>query len=461
MTAGERSERAATGPLGTLSKSVFALAIVPLNLALTPTSRKAYNVMLYLAQRQTADGEGGFSAPLSSIVRGFGQTSKINERVRDYIEQMTRSNVEWRPLARSEQWALPLEGGAQQLDTGPTDEWRIFPLLAEARFYRRGGEPWVTWYFPPSIREQLVEPTRWAQLELQVFSRLSTYTSIALYEICARYKDSPGGRTSRHPWDFWVSVLRGSESSKPREWRKFKNEFLGPAIAEINEQSDIQVQLIENKQGRTLVDVQFEVRKRALPRDDEPEVPDITLTLRAAKVGVREADLDQLMERHGEARVGEALDALDRHLNDPRSKPVLNRAAYLKGILNNLPAAPAAVEEGARSEVLEATRKPRGAGMNREEVLQSWMKRRFDFMRRAFEALPEHERDEWIDAARRSLEEAGSLTPSLLRRLHERQWQSPLVTGVIVNHFASTRYGAAWNVPTETDLAVHAAELAQ
>ena len=37
---------AASGGVGTLSKSVFALAIEPLTMALTVTGRKAYDVML-------------------------------------------------------------------------------------------------------------------------------------------------------------------------------------------------------------------------------------------------------------------------------------------------------------------------------------------------------------------------------------------------------------------------------
>ena len=46
----------ASNAVGTLSKSVFALAIEPLTMALTVTGRKAYDVMLWIAQR-------GSSAP--------------------------------------------------------------------------------------------------------------------------------------------------------------------------------------------------------------------------------------------------------------------------------------------------------------------------------------------------------------------------------------------------------------
>ena len=67
---------------GMLHKSVIALAIVPTNRSLTVTGRKAYSVMLHLAQMQAAAGtegaDGGFAAPLNSILRGFGATNSIS-----------------------------------------------------------------------------------------------------------------------------------------------------------------------------------------------------------------------------------------------------------------------------------------------------------------------------------------------------------------------------------------------
>ena len=60
---------------GTLSKSVFALAIEPLTMALTVTGRKAYDVMLWIAQRSTAGPDGGYSSPVSDILRGYGSTT--------------------------------------------------------------------------------------------------------------------------------------------------------------------------------------------------------------------------------------------------------------------------------------------------------------------------------------------------------------------------------------------------
>ena len=65
-------------PSTTLNKPVAALAIVPLNKSLTVTARKAYNVMLHIAQREGDTGDSGFSAPLYAILRGFGVSNNIS-----------------------------------------------------------------------------------------------------------------------------------------------------------------------------------------------------------------------------------------------------------------------------------------------------------------------------------------------------------------------------------------------
>ena len=96
---------AASSAVGTLSKSVFALAIEPLTMALTVTGRKAYDVMIWLAQRGTPGPDGGYASPVSTILQGFGSSTKASERVQRYIEQMVQTTVIWRPLAPGSRWS--------------------------------------------------------------------------------------------------------------------------------------------------------------------------------------------------------------------------------------------------------------------------------------------------------------------------------------------------------------------
>lgn len=486
-----------TATPATLNKPVVALAIVPLNRSLTVTARKAYNVMLHIAQREGDTGDAGFSAPLNAILRGFGSGNNIATDAKRYIDQMMSTKIEWRPLSEGEQWLLPLEEpapgaasrspAAPQLDA-PTEELRSFHMLSEVRLYKRAGENWVTWFYPPTIKEQMLGPHRWARLELEVIARLSTYTAVALYEICARYRDNPGGVTSRHPWDWWVQVLRGSEGSKQREWRKFKNEFVNPAIREINAASDIEVELAEYKQGRAIADVQFAVRKKpAQAMPNKPEPPDVTSLLRAARLGVRETDAEALVERFGDESMTTALDAMERFIEANAGKPIVNKAAYLKAILvgqdkerrpgerppvsSAAPVLATGFERGATErqaggpqplrQVLDqlgaVAARPPGGGTDTADAAETaaasprltteaddQQARVLQQVRRRFELLAPAEQAAWVARLTAHAAGSGSATPNVMRRLQAGQWQSPLVTAMLMRYYAEQTFGAGW-----------------
>ena len=446
----------ASSAAGTLSKSVFALAIEPLTMALTVTGRKAYDVMLWLAQRSTAGADGGYSSPVSAILRGYGSTTKASERVQRYIEQMVQTTVVWRPLAASEQTSLLLEGFESSVPEAVTDEARTFPLLAEARLYLRGGEAWVTWYYPPSIKEQLISPERWAQIELNSIARLSTYTGVALYEVCARYKDSPGGLTSRHEPEFWTRVLREGGGIKPREFRKFKNELLMPAVAEINEETEITVELVEHREQSVLRSVQFKVARKAKERARVPEPADLTLVMRAAKLGIRENELDALGLKYGALKLTEGLDAMEAHVEGASAAKILNRGAYIKAVLaNRFPdggtATPQALQP-AQPPSEPAAARPADPRQEAQQRVEAWQAHKLKQVRAEFAALPEVEQVRWIDEAAPRLLGSPIATPGLRRRLAEHDWESPLISRVVLDVYATGRYGSAWKEPSEMDI---------
>lgn len=453
---------------GTLHKAVQALAIEPLSMALSVTGRKAYDVMIWLAQRGRLGPDGGYASPVSAILKGFGSSTKASERVQRYIEQMVQTTVIWRPLAPSDASSLTLDGfelpGAAS-GAAIQEEARTFPLLAEARLYKRGGEWWVTWYYPPSIAEQIIDPDRWAQLELNSIARLSTYTGVALYEICARYKDSPGGLTSRHEPDHWTKVLREGGGLKAREFRKFKSELLLPAIRDINEKTELQVELVEHRRGSVLETVQFKVARkpteRARPAPVEPA--DVSLALRAAQWGIREADLDPLIVRHGEARVAEGLDALAAHVESQRGGPLRKPAAYLTAILakkqtqphsasNPRPVAASMVNEPPPPQVQPAQTPSHVETLReRERQVELWRQQRLREIREEF-ALEPAERKAAVLAQVRQQHALLTSTPAVRRRLDAGEWASPLVSHVVLDVYATGKYGPRWKEPADIDL---------
>lgn len=470
-------EQSSSKPVRTLTKSVHALAIEPLNQALTVTGRKAYNVMLFIAQRTVPDKDGWYSSPVSAILKGYGSSTKASERLQRYIEQMVQTAVVWRPLAATEELssiqgdnAPELPGfdddglqpdpslspspigrkGARATGQGTeiSDEARTFTLLAESRVWTQYGEAWVKWVFPPSIREQLVTPDVYAQIELNSIALLRTYTSVALYEICARFKSSPAGLTSRKPPEFWMQVLREGGGAKPREWRKVKHELIMPAIEDINSVTELQIDLIENRLGNTVHSVQFAVKRKAKDTRKPAETVDVASVLCAAKHGIRETDYDALTDKYGEFKVTECLAAMQAHLTNPASQKIVNKLAYLKAVLvNRYPDQMAELslqEQGSNGTAQSAT-DPK----TQDGLIKQWLAARYKQLSSEFAALSDVEREPWIVKASQRVG-----TPAIRRRLDNRDWMSPLVNHLVLDAYASGTYGETWKIPAALDLAV-------
>ncbi|WP_157268707.1 replication initiation protein [Azohydromonas aeria] len=417
----------------TFNKPVSALAIVPANRALTVTARKVYNVMGRLAQATGDTREEGYAAPLHAILQQAGTDSSATASAKRYLKEMMTTIIEWRQLSPGD--VMPGEGEGD----GQGEREQVFTLLSQADFYKVGRENWVRWWYPPAIKRQMLDPERWAQVNLETVARLGTYCAVALYEICARYQGV--GRTMRQDWTWWLPVLRGTEQSKLREWRKFKNEFLAPAVRNINELSEIEVELVEHrKNGKFSGEVQFLVRRKeqpALPAAETQPV-DASAASRALALDIREHDFDALAERYGPDAVARALETLAQHLASART-PIVNRLSHLKWILGGVPERrPAPVAALAPAPAPQTPSAASAASAQAQAGVETALSQeRLAAAEQAFAALPREEQFRWLQRLREDLHARGvQLTPLLRSRLDAGQWQAPAVRSWLLRFYA-------------------------
>ncbi|MEO8923207.1 MAG: hypothetical protein ABI330_10360 [Caldimonas sp.] len=440
-------------------RDIAMLALTPVNMNLTVTARKVYTVLLYLAQRSTKNGEGGYSAPAMSIVRGCGANVKMAGVILDYLQQMTSTNVIFRPVSDSEQYSLL---GDRESRPETEDEVRVFALLAEARVAKRGGDNWVTWWYPPTIEQQVIDPNRWAVIELDVLAMLTTYTAVALYEIVARYRDSPGQLTPKRPADFWVPILRGKSTAKDREWRKFKAEFVMPAIEQINASSDLQVGLIEEKYGgRKIIDVQFSVVKK--PRSAPPtgNAVDVSLVMKGHVFGIREVELDGLVREYGEERLNRALVQLEARVANRTLDPVGKPVAYVRRLLDGLVQSEVTPKnQPSADDAMSQTSRSINQAELTSKLFTEFSQRRYANAAASFAALSETDRAEWMDRLSESLIGSPAFARTV-RRLKERDWKSPIAHGHLMRFYAQQALGDGWADPTEEQLIALKSELSQ
>jgi hypothetical protein len=430
-----------------LRKPHEMIVMIPRSKRVTLTGRRLYNAMLQVAQARLAAMEAMpqadfmFEAPLPALLRTTGSSGEDRTAAKRYLREMRGLEVDWESTA-----------------PGDGVKWRGFSMLSEVVIAVRNGENWVSWSYPPSIMAVLREPQRWAAIDLDVLARLGTYTAVALYEICARYRDNPSGLTSRKPAAWWSDALNQAPGGADRrEWRKFKSERVKPAIDEINRETDLEVELIEHKQGRAVVEVQFAVRRRMSPSRvpaGGPAPVDANLVLRAESLGIREIKMEGLLHEFGDERVRAQLDALERRVAHPRLPALDNAYSYLRTLLRNetvdapsaVAAAPVAVPPAVP--VVASGPAPGAArGATEADAQARWLNARIAELRQELVQMPPDQRKVWVDRAIQELSAKGALSAIIVRRAAQGDVLHGLLGSVVVRLYACATRGDDWNQP--------------
>ena len=434
-----------------LRKAVNTLAIVPKSTRITTLARKTYNVLLYQAQDQGLEREV-FRAPLESIITGLDFDSNDHALIKKHLRAMVSTTVEW-----------------QSPTTGEGSAWHVSGLLAHASLTKQAGQVWIEWSYAVNLKQELLEPTVFARLRLEVISQLRSHAAVALYEICTRYKDI--GQTARQEWRWWVPVLSGNpvtEKSARLEYRIFKRDTLKSAVAEINAITDIEVELVERKQGRAIGEIQFRIRPKrqaSLPLSMPPKPVDLALIARAQRLGIGDDAAEAMAQNYGDEAFRAGLDSLERRLASGFPEPLRDPIRYLRALMPG-----EAVRAGKRADDA-AAKAVSGAGdqrvgdreaqdKRRARWLAEWTRRQHERLSSAIEALSPEAQKELVDGLLGALQ-ARSAHPSIVKRLATSGWQHPMVRQEMLRYYGAAALGERWDQPSAEELLAIAAELGE
>lgn len=422
-----------TGP-DRIEKPVSTLAMVPKTGAITRVGRQAYTVMMLLAREQTVEQEdtGMFTAPLNTVIKGFDGSKGTVEELKRHLRSMVTHVVEW-----------------QSPSPGEVSEWGACALLAEVRLTKKNGENWLSWAYPPSLRQEMLSPLRYAQIRRSTIAQFRSHAGLALYEICARYKDNPSHMTSKQHWHWWLPVLTGKPAQKEvkTEFRFFNRDTLKPAVEEVNEVSELEIRVLEFKNGRTIEQIQFEVRLKDKAKSSEAKPLDLTKLSRALLLGIDPESAEDLFIRYGELAFAKAIDKLESRLA-LRGTPILSRLAYLKTLLAG---------KVVDTQNNDALSKPVAAPI---EVVENPV-----VVRQAKASERESERVKQIRSEIMNLDEGAlktllselrvhflsrQVSASVLNRLDDGKWQSALVMGELMSFYWKKTRGTDWTSHHDT-----------
>jgi len=250
-------------------KAVQAIHVSPVGGSLTLQQRRLFNALIKNAIEHRF-GEAGtvetFQISIPEMMANLALTTKDTTYIKETAKSLMRTVVDW-----------------DQLDSDGTATWTGSTLLAGARI----TGSLLSYSFAPQIREELLNPERYAMIDMRIAKLFRRAHSLALWENTVRYERA--GITARIPLTVFRNLILGREESetKYKEYKIFKRAVLNPCIAEICDVSDHEVELIEHKVGRSVTELQFRITRKASASGDVPG---------DASAGVGEADISELIQ---------------------------------------------------------------------------------------------------------------------------------------------------------------------
>lgn len=398
---------------------------------LTLYQRRAFNVLLFWAMPEMPKTTRHEIA-LDELAWGMGleRASQRMHRLVDNLDKMMEARVVWNLLD----------------DKGDLEEWESATLLPYVKVSKRTRM--VTYEFTTAFQERVYNPSEFAEIALRMQRVFRSEHALALYENTRRFLIQ--GETPWIPIETFRTLMGVNDKPYYDEYKYLNARLIKPAMQQVNESSDIQLQLKTKRRSRAVAELKFLVSENpqmslfteSLKRDaaSVPLEDKRRLTLRLSGYSIAGKRAEQLIETHSEEDIIAALDAADAWMDakESRRETIANPAgvAY-KAITEGwkLPEeSPAAItQSGQELEQVQADEE-RARAEKRRESLRAEFRR--SWYSNFIETAPPEELDPLKEAFRESL--SGDTGDKLVLDRLSKNGITGLVLGVF-QHFLAVR----------------------
>lgn len=294
-------------------KAVQAIHVSPVGGALTLQQRRLFNALiknaieLRIGQNGTADT---FQISIPEMMSNLALTTKDTGYIKETAKSLMRTVVDW-----------------DQLNSDGTATWTGSTLLAGAKI----TGSLLSYSFAPQIREELLNPERYAMIDMRIARLFRRAHSLALWENTVRYERV--GMTAKIPLNVFRNLILGREEgeTKYKEYKIFKRAVLNPCIAEICEVSDHNIELIEHKVGRSVSDLQFKISRKESSAPEDEGFGELIQAM--VKLGLPSSEARKLAKTHGAEPVREALAYVKARQAKKNAPAIDNVPAYFRKAL--------------------------------------------------------------------------------------------------------------------------------
>lgn len=271
----------------------------------TLLQRKISNILLANAFKDLKE-KSSFTITINSLCKQIDFNSNGTKKIKDALRGLMSTVVEWGVLDDS-------------IDLNSTD-WIASTMLASVKI--KDGV--CSYQYSDNLRELFSYPKIYGVINLKTQAQLKSSYGLALYENCSRYKD-----IKSTPWLSVQDVRKilGALGDTYNHWGSFKKRVLDIALREVNEKTELKVEVTSRKEGRKISYLKFKIAKKIIEiekLDGDDERASRYIEILITDFGVSRKKACSLLKK-------QELDYIEEKINY-----VKNQSCYKEGKIKNL-----------------------------------------------------------------------------------------------------------------------------
>lgn len=370
------------------------------SVALTPTrgaiTRHMNLMWLKIIQEIQQQPEAPvYKIPVKALVDFIGD-AKNYDRLKENLKALNAVQVEWNNIST--------EG----------EQWGVSSLLSQAKVTRSGNTTTIEVSLPPDINKGVRELKQFSALNLLLARELKNPAALNLFRIAVAYETNPSKVTFRATPDKWEPLLRGTPRHAGTEfvYKYFKRDTVLPALAEVNRLTNLTLELIEHREGRTVKELQFRVNSKGAVDIDGAVSEmgsrgDVEALGMLKELGVRSSDAKQLLSVFGGERVRRNVEYLKRKQSE--GGKIRSVTAYVKSAIQQ-DYADAEVIEGEVTLVTSDKKSVKDKAAEKEVAMERFKSHRRSEAAEMFMEMTRRDSDSYWDTYLESLKQANNQT---------------------------------------------------
>jgi plasmid replication initiation protein len=217
------------------------------------------------------------------------------------------------------------------LEDDGKSSWEAMVLLP----YVKLNDGVCTYRYEQALAEKLYHPDVYSKINLSVLRDMNSAHALVLYENCYRYVD-----IARTPWwdvDVFRKLMSVDQMISYKQFKLLNRAVIQPALKEVNELSNIQLELETKRKGRTVTGLRFIIRLNPqlslVEMDMEDDVTKMLAYRALLAEGISKTLARAWVLEYDEAYVFEKLDLASRQAASGKIRS--SKAGFLKSAIED------------------------------------------------------------------------------------------------------------------------------